>query len=89
MGRECDCSTLFAFSIPFYFLQPYLTCVNEPKALVASEFVSCLSQQIFVRKSRLKNWKEIQGNKLKGNIKSWREMWRMSTHGLLSVVSVH
>lgn len=50
----------------FCFLQPCLTCVNQPKTLAVSEVISFLSLQVFVRKARLKDWRDIQGITLRG-----------------------
>jgi hypothetical protein len=57
-----------------------LTCVNQPKTLAVSDVISFLSLQVFVRKARLKDWREIQGSTLRGNIDSGRERWRRSIH---------
>jgi hypothetical protein len=56
----------FRFQHSFCFLQPCLTCVNQPKTLAVSEVISFLSLQVFVRKARLKDWREIQGSTLRG-----------------------
>jgi hypothetical protein len=57
-----------------------LTCVNQPRALAVGEVISFLSLPAFVRKARLKHWREIQGSTMKGNIDSGRETWRRSIH---------
>jgi len=43
-----------------------LTCINQPKTLAVSEVIPFSSVQVFVRKARLEDWREIHGSTLRG-----------------------